>query len=269
MLRKTIFGLIGASVSAAALTAPAHGAGGGDLLVAPTRLVMDGRRGTEVVLNNIGSEPATYRVSLELRRMNAEGKLDTVETPSPAEAAALDMIAYAPRKVTLQPNQPQSIRVGVRPPDGLLDGEYRVHMLFRAIPEAQPASAAQPATENLSIALTPIYGITIPVIVRTGELAAQAAISDAKVVTTGSQRSVSFELARTGTRSLYGDVKLARPGAETIVLARGIAVYPEIARRNVTLPLEAGATGGSAILQYVERPEDGGRVLAETPLALR
>ncbi|MGN6288439.1 MAG: fimbrial biogenesis chaperone, partial [Sphingopyxis terrae] len=42
----------------------AHAAG--DLLVAPTRVILDGSRGTEVVLNNIGAEPATYRVSLEV-----------------------------------------------------------------------------------------------------------------------------------------------------------------------------------------------------------
>ena len=48
----------------------------GDLLVAPTRVILDGSRGTEVILNNIGSEPATYRVSLELRRMLPDGSLE-------------------------------------------------------------------------------------------------------------------------------------------------------------------------------------------------
>ena len=32
---------------------------GGDLLIAPTRIMLDGRRGTEVILNNIGNEEAT------------------------------------------------------------------------------------------------------------------------------------------------------------------------------------------------------------------
>ena len=37
--------------------APA-GAGVGDLLVAPTRIVLDGRKGTEIILNNVG--PAAF-----------------------------------------------------------------------------------------------------------------------------------------------------------------------------------------------------------------
>ena len=57
-----------------ALTAPLT-AGVGDLLVAPTRLVLNGGRGTEVILKNIGSDTATYRISAELRRMNPDGSL--------------------------------------------------------------------------------------------------------------------------------------------------------------------------------------------------
>ena len=59
-----------------AVTVPVQAAG--DLLVAPTRVVLDGSRGTEVVLNNIGSEPATYRISLEIKRMTAVGGLDEI-----------------------------------------------------------------------------------------------------------------------------------------------------------------------------------------------
>ena len=50
------FGLFtAAALGTAAL--PVHAAG--DLLVAPTRVILDGSRGTEVVLSNIRSAPAT------------------------------------------------------------------------------------------------------------------------------------------------------------------------------------------------------------------
>ena len=50
-----------AALTSVSASAPAQAAG--DLLVAPTRIVLDGRRGAEVILNNIGSEEATYRIS--------------------------------------------------------------------------------------------------------------------------------------------------------------------------------------------------------------
>src|SRR3954447_18229760 len=132
--------LVPALAGAAALAgwATRAGAGVGDLLVAPTRIVLDGRKGTEIILNNISEEPATYRVSVEFRRMTEAGNLVDVTTPSAVDKSAEDMIVYAPRKVTLAPNQPQAIRIAARPAKGLPDGEYRVHLLFRAIPPARP-----------------------------------------------------------------------------------------------------------------------------------
>lgn len=260
--------LISCLFSATALFAtvsPANAAG--DLLVAPTRVILDGSRGTEVVLNNIGSEPATYRISLEIKRMTAEGGLDEIDEASvtPAERAALDMIVFSPRRVTLPPNQPQVIRVGVRVPDGLAPGEYRAHMLFRAVPDTVPAAApdpTKPAATGVSIALTPIYGITIPIIVRVGDLGATAKIGNAWVGETKDGPAFEFDLARTGDRSVYGDIEVTRPGvAEPLLLARGIAVYPEVGVRKVSLripPELAAKLKGPVQIRYTEDREVGG-----------
>lgn len=258
------FGLFSAAMLSVAAS-PALAAG--DLLVAPTRVILDGSRGTEVVLNNIGAEPATYRISLEIKRMTPEGGLDEIDeaNTTPAERAALDMIAFSPRRVTLPPNQPQVIRVGVRIPEGLASGEYRAHMLFRAVPDAAPAASAdpaKPAATGVSIALTPIYGITIPIIVRVGDLAATAKIGDAWVGETKDGPAFEFALTRGGTRSVYGDIEVTRPGvAEPLLLARGIAVYPEVEARKVSLrvpPELAAKLKGPVQIRYTEDREVGG-----------
>ena len=74
---------------ATTFSAPAPASAQGDLLVAPTRVILDGRRGTEVVLSNIGSEEATYRIGLELRRMMENGRLVPVEKPDANGTASL------------------------------------------------------------------------------------------------------------------------------------------------------------------------------------
>ena len=215
------------------------GAGVGDLLVAPTRLVLDGRKGTEIILNNIGDEPATYRVSVEFRRMTEKGDLVEVPTPSAADKAAEDMIVYAPRKVTLAPHEPQAIRIAARAPQGLPDGEYRVHMLFRAIPPATPV--VQPTGEQpkgVQFQLTPIYGVTIPVIVRLGNLEASAGIANVQFERRESAAAVGLDLSRTGTRSTYGEVRVLKAGIkDPVAIQKGVAVYTEIGQRHVSIPL--------------------------------
>ena len=252
--------------------APPASAGVGDLLVAPTRVILNGGRGTEIILDNIGEEVATYRVSLELRRMTADGMLHDVEEPSSAEQAAHDMIVYAPRRVTLAPKQPQSIRIAARAPKGLPDGEYRVHMLFRAVPAPRPAAAPKDF-KGIGLALTPIYGVTIPIIVRLGKLEATAGISDVRVTREGGKPAISLALSRSGGRSTFGEVRVLKDGVkEPIAVQRGIAVYTELTQRSVTIPVDekfASAASGSVTVQYVEPSEAGPMTIAEARVELR
>lgn len=266
-----------AELTAAALLfshAPAV-AGIGDLLVAPTRLVLDGRRGTEVILNNIGDEPATYRISVEFRRMTPDGRLVDVTEPTPEEKLASEMIVYAPRRVTLAPNQPQSVRIAARAPQGIADGEYRIHLLFRAIPPARPVVAPQdqPPATGLRFALTPIYGVTIPVIVRLGNLSAKAGIANVHLASHEGKPAVALDLSRSGDRSTFGEVRVLKPGVkEPIAIQKAVAIYKEIATRRVTIPLDEtfkGSASGPVTVQYVETFDDGTNVIAETQAVLR
>jgi len=254
------------------VAAPSAQAGVGDLLVAPTRIVLDGRRGTEIILKNIGDEVATYRVSVEFRRMGEDGKLVDVELPSDKEKAAEEMILYAPRKVVLPPDQPQAIRLSARAPQGLPDGEYRVHMLFRAIPAPQAVTAPQ-KVDGVAFQLRPIYGVTIPVIVRLGNLEAKAGLSNVRKVTDGGKPAISLDISRSGGRSTYGEVRVFKAGIDKpIAMAAGVAVYTEIGQRSVTVPIDpaqlANATG-QVTVQYVEPTDTGPVTIAETSAVLR
>jgi len=258
-----------------ALSSTPAQAGIGDLLVAPTRIVLDGRKGAEVILNNIGEEPATYRVSIEFRRMTEDGGLVDVTAPTADDQKAADMVVYAPRKVVLPPHQPQAIRIAARPPQGLPDGEYRVHLLFRAIPPATPvvqAAAAEPA-KGLHFQLTPVYGVTIPVIVRLGNLQATAGIANVHLEQKDGKPFVSLDLSRSGARSTFGEVRVFKPGVKNpIAIQKAVAVYTEIGVRHVAVPLDdaqKGAATGPITVQYVETFDDGSHVIAETQAVLR
>ena len=261
-----VFGIVTTSTPASA--------GVGDLLVAPTRIILDGRKGTDIILNNIGDEPATYRISVEFRRMTSDGDLQDVSEPTAQEKAAADMIIYAPRRVTLAPNQPQSIRIAARPPQGLADGEYRVHLLFRAIPPARPVTPEGAAkVEGVQFKLIPVYGVTIPVIVRLGTLEAKAGIANVALGSKDGRRAVELDLSRSGSRSTFGEVRVLTAGEkDPIAIQRAVAVYTEIDKRHISVPLSEaykGDAAGPVTIQYVETFNDGGRVIAETQTVLR
>jgi len=257
----------------AVLFAPVPAAAGvGDLLVAPTRIVLNGSRGAEIVLSNIGDEVATYRISVELRRMKEDGSLEDVASANEREQTARSMILYAPRRVTIAPNEPQTIRIAARAPQGLPDGEYRAHLLFRAVPPPRPVTAPK-EVKGIAFELIPIYGVTIPVVIRMGNLQAKVGIANVQLTDQGGKPAVALDLTRAGDRSVFGDVRVFKPGIkDPIAVQRGVAVYTEIGTRRVVIPVNpdfAGAAAGPVTVDFVETSEAGPVSLAETKTVLR
>lgn len=253
------------------LASPCAQAGVGDLLVAPTRIVLNGGRGTEIVLNNIGDDVATYRISVELRRMTPDGMLHDVTEPNAEEQLAQSMIVYAPRRVTLAPREPQTIRIAARAPKALPDGEYRVHLLFRAVPPPTPVQAPKDV-KGIAFALTPIYGVTIPVIARFGNLEAKAGIANVRLTRDEGKPTVSLQLTRNGDRSTFGEVRVMKAGIkDPIAVQSGVAIYTEVGQRSITIPVDekyASAANGRVTVQYVEPSDNGPLTIAEADAVL-
>jgi hypothetical protein len=283
--------LLSSAVLLAQVPAPANPAaappglpGIGDLLVAPTRVVFEGRaRSGELTLLNIGKQAATYRISFTHFRMLENGDLKEVEQPAPGDAVADDLIRYSPRQVTLEPNVSQTIRLQVRKPEKLADGEYRSHLLFRAVPPegAIPGNVVETEgkkAEGYSIRLTPIYGVSIPVIVRQGQTSVKASLADLSVMPPGKAGDPSIlqvKIHREGNQSVYGNLQVtfvSSTGREQVVgTMNGLAVYTPIPDRIVRIALQPppGVTleHGRLRVSYA-RAEQKGDLLAEAETAL-
>ncbi len=261
---------------------PAGAAGVGDLLVAPTRLILEGRtRTAELALVNIGSQPATFRISLMHMKMLEDGDLKEIEKPGPEEVFADSLIRYSPRQVILEPHVVQTVRVQLRLPENLGDGEYRTHLLFRGVPPPEAVTPVDPQqqTEGFRIRLTPIYGVSIPLIIRHGETKAAVTLSNlAMQPASGDQPAVlHVQINRNGNRSVYGNMTVRftpKGGKEQVVgLANGIAVYTPLAYRAANLPLHPPAgvklANGRVRVTYVDAEQPaGGDTLGEVDLAV-
>ena len=234
-------------------------AGAGDLLVSPARVTLDNKnRTTELILSNRGDATDTYRIRLIHMAMAADGGLKEVPAPTSGQDPA-DLIRFAPHQITLEPGQTQVLRVMLRKPADLADGEYRVHMLFQAIPpELAGTAPSKDKAKGVSIKLVPIMGLAIPVIVQQGEIIAKAGLADLRLETEKEQVFAAFHLTRAGNASVYGNLEATfRPkGGKTISVGamNGVAVYPPIEARNVKLPLDLpkgmALKGGTLVLTF-------------------
>jgi fimbrial chaperone protein len=256
--------------------AGAEQGGAGSLLVAPTRLVLEGRtRNAEMVLSNTGTEAATYRIALTFYRMGENGEMVHVETPSAEDRAAHGLLRYSPRQVTLEPGASQILRVALRKPPDLAPGEYRSHFVFTpVIPAGKPSEASG---DDMGATVHMIVSVSIAVIVREGETAATATL-DPPILEPGegaAAPALDVTIRRTGNRSLYGKlVATFQPvggQAVQVGLAKGIGVYVPNGVRHFRLSLKppAGVTlrAGRLEVRFIDE-ESEGRVLASATLAL-
>ncbi len=257
----------------------AYAQGIGNVSVNPTRVVLEGRaRSGEATVYNRGNEPATYRIFFREMAMTAEGGLQTLEEVPANYPSASSIIRYSPRQVTLGPGESQTIRLLARKPADLPPGEYRSHLVVQAVPPPDAGQTIESLAleENqIQIQLIPVFGISIPIIVRHGELAATAALSDLAIENTANGPQLNLRIQRDGNKSLYGDIAVTYTNSGSsefqVGLIRGVGVYTTTDSRNVRLSLQTPsgvslAAGGKISVTY---QTDNGQLLAQASLALR
>jgi P pilus assembly chaperone PapD len=219
-----------------AVAATAFAGGPGDLLVAPTRAVLDRQtRTAEFTLMNKGDAPATYRIEITHVRMQEHGGFAPSDEPSSAFADAF--VQFSPRRVVLQPRVTQTVRVRLRPPVAPVAAELYLHLVFRGEPSL-PETGPDPGAKAMSLNLTPVYGVAVPVIVRFEETHAAVRIDGVRLDAAG---AAAFQLVRSGNRSTYGDIAVTftpRGGASReVAVVKGVSIYAPLAARSMTLPL--------------------------------
>jgi P pilus assembly chaperone PapD len=217
----------------------------GDLLITPRRVVFEGsKRSMDLNLVNAGKDTAVYAISLVQIRMKEDGGFETINEPDPGQRFSDRFIRFFPRTVTLGPNEAQTVKVQLTRTNELTPGEYRSHFYFRSVPDRKPLGEEEKKrdTTTISVRITPIFGITIPVIIRVGESNARVTLSDFSFkFINDTVPFVVMTFNRIGNMSVYGDIAvdhISPQGKVTRVgIANGVAVYTPNAIRKLQFNL--------------------------------
>ena len=217
----------------------------GNLLITPRRVAFDGtKRSEELNLANVGTDSATYVISFIQIRMKEDGTFEKITEPDSAQLFADKYLRFFPRTVTLAPNEAQTIKVQVIRTNEMQPGEYRSHLYFRAVPNEKPLGEKEVTKDSsISVRIIPIFGISVPVIIRSGEISSKVELSDVSFkVESDTIPVLNMTFNRSGNMSVYGDVSVDYISANGKVTRvgniKGMAVYAPNAKRNVCLPLD-------------------------------
>jgi len=234
----------------------------GDLVVTPTRIVLDDKgRSGDITLLNRSARPMRYRLTLVDMEMTQDGILKRVPTGS--GHSAVNVLRLSPREIVLAPGTSQRIKIAAFFPAGQPDGELRSHLAFEPIaPPKEPMLAESDDPNAVRISFDIRSVVTIPVVARHGKTAATATIVEPEVIRADKGWDARFKIQRSGTRSVRGDVKVSfipAKGGPVVLLGQiaALPVYFPNSDRIVTVRLsqDVAALGKGTIEITFAEPE--------------
>lgn len=256
--------------------------GQGSLLVTEKRVVFEGRQKKALInLVNVGNETTSYTVSFTEKRMNEDGTFTTLEEADSGQMCASSFLRIYPRTITLLPGEPQVVMLQYRRTADMPTGEYRSHLWFKQIENQTALGKENPKEESneLSFNIKALVGMTIPVIIRTGEAKLNVSLDSLKLETGQDfDQYLTFIIRRLGNVSVYGDLKAeyipVKGKPYQIGAKNGLAVYTSIEKRRVAIKLDItpgmNLKKGTIKLTYVSRDDANKKeVFAEQILKLK
>lgn len=277
---KSVFSGLFIAAMLVAVNLPFSANAQGDLLITPRRVVFEGgKQSQELTLANTGQDTARYNVSFVQYRMTETGAFEQIEQADSGQFFADAYLRFFPRSVTLAPNEAQVVRMQYRRRPDMQPGEYRSHVYFRAVPkETALGEETLEDTTAIGIRLVPIFGITIPVIIREGNLDLTVGLTDLALDTKSDTIPVlSVTFTRSGDKSVYGDLLVSwipeKGDPVEVGVVRGIAVYTpnKLRRFNMQLRKIAGVdySKGKLMVRYQAPNDLKPEVYAEREFSLK
>lgn len=247
-----------------------------NLVLNPNRIVFEGKkRKDQLLVSNPSNEEQTYRITFENKDMLDDGRYQEIKKGEEAKDGMYSnkMIRFSPRTFTLAPKTSQTVRLQLRKKKNTKQGEYRSHMKVSVIPKAQAPKVKTNDSVNIKIQVH--YGITIPVIVRQGELKYEAKVTSMELADNEQgQKIIKARIDRGGDRSVYGDISVTHydsAGVSTnLKFLPGVSVFTPNKFRNfelvLDLPDELDLSSGKIEMKYVDR--ENGAVVASKSINL-
>ena len=215
------------------------------LLITPLQVVLQEKdRTTEIVLVNTSNETKTYRLRWEqLDQIDGVGGYVPVEEAVRKERLDLeDFAVFTPRQITLGPNEKQTIRLAVRRPADLPEGEYKTHLKFAIVPNVAPKEDDRKLSQNeIGIGAKVVASYSIPVVYRAGDYDTKITIGMPNISRNPKTSNIIIMLPmdRSGKHGAIGLINVyytPEGGQETEIGALGNAsLYSEIKHRDFTI----------------------------------
>lgn len=230
------------------------------LMIKPSRAVLDEKnRSVEITLLNNSKTTKEYHIEWDEKVQTIAGTYIDIDKSS-SKFSASDFIQHSPKKVTIEPGKYQKIKLRLRLPRDLADGEYRSHLMMRVVNDVQKINLDD-NTKGKTMRIVPLLSFSIPIMVRKGQFDSEAKINSIQVKNDkDNKKQVQVSIAHTGKFSTYGSLfayaKTGNKPAVKIGETHNIALFRETEKRIVNIPLQVEQVPSGSAIQVIYKGDD-------------
>ncbi len=213
--------------------------------ISPKRVIIaDKQRAATITILNRSNKTMVYNFEWQRRAQQPNGKIkrldegENVAGYKPAE----DYIVFSPRRVILKPGKKQRLRLLVRRPSDMAEGEYHSHFLIKADPAKGEETKAKKTFGGTIDIKT--YA-AMPVFLRHGQTYIDLNIKDARWYKKQDHEYISLFIENNSTRSIYALPKIectTASGEISEISMPTIRAYPEWKGGVKEVPLPMGTS---------------------------
>lgn len=246
-----------------------------NVMVLPIRVAFGPKDRTQAVtVFNNATTTNTYRLEWKYMKLQeGTGMTEIPESQLPPGPRVPDMIRIAPRQITIPPKSKQVVRLSLRRPADLPDGEYRAYLSIVQLAD-QSSLPQAPSGKGTGIHLGVNITLNVPVLVKQGQGTASGKLGKVEFLPpspqTTNRPSLAVDILRQpGVFSPYGRINVIwqKPDGKTVVVGfiENAYIYPEIERRKYNIPLkpDTAISGGSLRIVWQGIKEFDGQVFDE------
>ena len=230
-----------------------------DVMIMPIRIVFNSRDRMQdiTVFNSSDVEGGTYQLSWMNVSQTESGNYKRLDGPLNPELDPSTAILFSPRQVSLPPGGKQRVRLSLRRPADLPDGEYRAHLYLKNTKKQSAGSMNVKGGESeMTIGMGMNVGIAVPVIIRQGAYDGTASIQPPSFVPRSADGKtppkIKFSIDKSGKFSTMGNVRILwipSGGGEEKLIARqnAVNIFHEVSRRLLEIPLKVDRVSGGSV----------------------
>ena len=232
----------------------------------PYALDLDANSNKRIVsirIANTSEESKTIRISLIDQLQKQDGSFDLLPAEEVAPKSAKAFMTFSPHQFELGPKEAQKVNVSRKPLGDLPDGDYVTHLKIQEVSTPKPAEEKKKDPKGMEVNVTLLYSLVVPIYLKKGETAGKADLVSAKLIRNAKQeQEVSVKLNKEGEKYFRGKLEVISEG-KTVGIIKNIRIYPNVAERTASIPLDKDAPNLSGKEVQVRYVDEADKVISE------